>query len=327
MKGIEIVDGLWQLRVPLRFNPLGYTYSYLFSDDATLIDAGEDSAEARRSIDDQFHGAGLRLKDTRRIIITHMHRDHVGLVSHIKTLSNAEICAHEKAAIDVKARSADGIRRYEEFRKEMKMMGGGEFLSLLGRFEASFRSVPETFEIDTLLEDDSEVALKNGSLRVIWTPGHAQEHICLYDEGRLLLFSGDHLLPEITSHISLYTNDNGDPLGDYLKSMEKLRGLQVEKILPGHEHIFDSIDKRIDDLERHHEMRIGEIKGALSDGDNTVFKISSQISWKSRPWPLMPFWVKRMAASETLAHLVYLRNRREVEEKIVDGVLYYSLNY
>jgi glyoxylase-like metal-dependent hydrolase (beta-lactamase superfamily II) len=326
MKGVEIADGLWQLRVPLRFNPLGYTYSYLFSDDATLIDAGEDSAEARRSIDEQFQGAGLRLRDTRRIIITHMHRDHVGLVRHIKILSNAEICAHEKAAIYAKT-SADGNKRYEAFRNEVRMMGGGEFLGLLGRFEASFRGVPETFEIDKSLENGSEVALKNGSLRVIWMPGHAPEHICLYDEGRRLLFSGDHLLPEITSHISLYANDDGDPLGDYLKSLEKLRGLQVEKILPGHEHVFDSIDERIDELERHHDMRIGEIKEALSDGENTVFKISSKISWKSRPWPLMPFWVKRMAASETLAHLVYLRNKGDVDEKIVDGVLYYSLSH
>jgi len=41
--------------------------------------------------------------------------------------------------------------------------------------------------------------------------------------------------------------------------------------------------------------------------------------------PLMPFWTKLMAAAETRANLVYLRNRGEVIEKRVNAVLYYSL--
>lgn len=39
----------------------------------------------------------------------------------------------------------------------------------------------------------------------------------------------------------------------------------------------------------------------------------------------MEFWTKKMAARETLAHLVYLRNKGELDEEVVKGVLYYSL--
>jgi hypothetical protein len=39
----------------------------------------------------------------------------------------------------------------------------------------------------------------------------------------------------------------------------------------------------------------------------------------------MRFWTKRMAAAETYAHLVYLRNRGEVKESLREGVLNYRL--
>jgi len=68
------------------------------------------------------------------------------------------------------------------------------------------------------------------------------------------------------------------------------------------------------------------MKRAIGDGRSTVFEISAQVSWDSRPWPEMEFWTKRMAAREALAHLVYLRNRGELNEELVDGVLYYSLS-
>jgi len=56
-----------------------------------------------------------------------------------------------------------------------------------------------------------------------------------------------------------------------------------------------------------------------------VYQVGSRVHWDSRPWPEMSFWTKRMAATETYAHLVYLRNRGEVEETRKGEALYYSL--
>jgi hypothetical protein len=61
------------------------------------------------------------------------------------------------------------------------------------------------------------------------------------------------------------------------------------------------------------------------DGPRTIYDIGSRVHWESRPWPEMSFWTKRMAVTETYAHLVYLRNREEVAETKKDGILYYSL--
>jgi len=321
----RIAEGIWQLEIRMRYNPLGYTYSYLLVDDATLIDTGVGTGEARSALKDQLTKAGLKTSDLKRVILTHLHRDHVGLVDHIKAASDARIYAHEKAVEILREWEAKGRSRYEEMREEMKRLGGAGLLKLLSQFELAFRRRPAPIPIDETLSDSDLLKLDSSRLRVIWTPGHAPEHICLYDAEHRRLFSGDHVLPQITSHVSAHTYEEADPLGDYLNSLEKLHDLPVDLVLPAHEHEFKNLKERIEALIRHHERRCGEIKEALRRGRCTVFEISSKISWDSRPWPLMPFWIKRMAAAETLAHLIYLRNRGEVEEESRDGVLHYSL--
>ena len=57
--------------------------------------------------------------------------------------------------------------------------------------------------------------------------------MCLYEPEKKILISGDHLLGDITPNISCYSSD-GDPLGDYLASLEKVRRLDIRIVLPEH---------------------------------------------------------------------------------------------
>jgi glyoxylase-like metal-dependent hydrolase (beta-lactamase superfamily II) len=322
---LEVAEGVLQLEIPMRHNPLGYTFSYLLADSGTIIDTGVPTGDASKAMEAQLREGGLGVGDLKRIILTHLHRDHVGLVEHIKSASGAEVYASRKAFERQEAMKGLWGDMYSATRRDLEMMGGGAFIQLLSRFEHAFRGSPEPVPIDVALDDGETLRLGSASLRVIWTPGHAPEHICLYDADRLLLFSGDHVLPKITSHVSLHTYEDADPLADYLRSLSKVRDLPVEKVLPGHEHVFTDLVERVGQLKAHHRERCNEVKEALRGGGRTVFQVSSKISWVSSPWPLMSFWTKRMAAAETYAHLVYLRNRGEVEEMLSDGVLYYSL--
>ena len=110
-----------------------------------------------------------------------------------------------------------------------------------------------------------------------------------------------------------------------MASLKKLKGLEVKIVLPGHEYTFQDLDNRISDLIAHHKLRCWEIKEAIRYGAGTVFEISSKVHWDSRPWPLMSFWTKRMAAAETYAHLIYLKNKSEIEENNKKGTLQFSL--
>ena len=177
---------------------------------------------------------------------------------------------------------------------------------------------------DETIADGAHLRLGGTSLKALWTPGHAREHLCLHDADRELLFSGDHVLPKITSHISHHTFIEGDPLTDYLKALDRVRDLSVKTVLPGHERIFHNLSGRVSELEAHHERRCGEILAALKGGAKTVFEVSSVVSWDSQPWDNMAFWTKRMAAAETYAHLVYLINGEKAAERLHEGVLEYE---
>ncbi|MFH0896504.1 MAG: MBL fold metallo-hydrolase, partial [Candidatus Bathyarchaeota archaeon] len=276
---MEVADSIWLFKVPMMYNPQHYTFSYLLKDSYTLIDTGIEGIEARNSLNEQLRMADLKSSDIKRIIITHVHRDHIGLVNYLKALSGAKVYAHER--VKKALENMDRRNRIEEVRSELKILGAGIFLSILNQYENTPRQVSDPLSIDETVVDGDILSLENVSLKVIWTPGHSQDHICLFNAERRLLFSGDHILPKISSNVSLHTYENGDPLMDYLNSLDKVRDLPVELVLPAHEHIFKGLDKRIDELKTHHVVRSEEIIRALKEGDKTVFEVTSRISWST----------------------------------------------
>jgi len=269
---------------------------------------------------------GLAGRPADFVINTHVHGDHIGLVDRVRSISGAIVYAH-RSAVEIKRRRTDkGSRAFEDIRDELKLLGGGGYLNALTRFERAVRRLRPSLRIDEPLDDGELLELGGSTLKVFWTPGHAPEHICLHDHEKRILFSGDHVLPKITSHISLHTYQEGDPLRDYLRSLDRVHGLPVKAVLPAHEHVFEELDGRIDALKLHHVKRCDEIKETMKEGERTVFQISAEVSWDSRPWPQMEFWTKRMAAAETLAHLIYMKNRGEIEDEERGGVLYFGIS-
>ncbi|MGD0803835.1 MAG: MBL fold metallo-hydrolase [Candidatus Bathyarchaeia archaeon] len=323
---MQVADGVYQFKVPMKHNPLGFTYSYFLKESKTLIDTGIPDWGSFNALERQLSEQGTRIKDLERVIITHMHNDHVGLIEYIRQSVDVETIAHRIA----EERQLEQIRVYKDMYKntseELQLMGGGSFQQFLSRFEHAFIEDSEPLRLDKLLEDGDTIDLSGVKLKVIWTPGHAAEHICLHDTDRRILFSGDHVLPKITSHVSLHTWENRDPLRDYLNSLNKVKDLPVDLILPGHETNFTDLRGRVTQLLAHHEARLTEVKEALNSGKSTIFDVAGTIHWDSRPWRLMDFWTKRMAAAETYAHLVYLRNKGEVKETIKENTLHYSLS-
>jgi glyoxylase-like metal-dependent hydrolase (beta-lactamase superfamily II) len=322
---LQVADDVYQFKVPMKHNPLGYTYSYFLKESKTLIDAGIPSWDSFAALEKQLAEQNTRIKDIERIIITHMHNDHVGLIDYIRQRADVKTLVHRIADERQKEQTKYYKEMYNNLTEELQLLGGGSFLQFLSRFEHALREEPEPLRLNQLLEDGDAIDLPGAKLRVIWTPGHAAEHICLHDAEKRILFSGDHILPKITSHVSEHTWEKRDPLGDYLSSLIKVKDLPVDLILPGHEHSFTNLPDRVEQLFKHHESRLEEVKGALKAGRSTVFEVAGAIHWDSRPWLVMDFWTKRMAATETYAHLIYLRNKGEIAENTVHGTLNYTL--
>jgi len=161
----------------------------------------------------------------------------------------------------------------------------------------------------------------------LWTPGHSPGHICLYERERKFIITGDHILYDTTPHVGFNPLSGDNPLGDYISSLEKLERLKVHFILPGHGPLFNALGLRTEKILQHHEDRKRAIMKSLRNGMKTAYAISQEIPWMTdqggTAFRDLLVWDKRMAVSETLAHLKLLTEEERVSNVDMDGASLY----
>jgi glyoxylase-like metal-dependent hydrolase (beta-lactamase superfamily II) len=151
----------------------------------------------------------------------------------------------------------------------------------------------------------------------LFTPGHTNDHLCLYDPEHGVLLSGDHVLPSITPHISGMIHD--DPLSLYVESLDRVAALEgLRVVLPAHGDTFTDLPARVDEIKQHHESRLDHLR-QISDatGWAPVQELSRRL-FAERNWG-------SMAESETYAHLEHLRLAGSAERREAAGVLEYCV--
>lgn len=339
----EIVPNVFQLKIPIPGMRLGYTMPYLIKGDDghLLIDTGLYSEEGINSFKTQLVDE-IRIdpKQIKLILITHNHPDHYGLVKEVKELTQAPVAMHESDWNDsffirskkknTSSKTQVAVNPLEMMKKWFRRNGVPE-KELSGSLwpsshenqdkktkkanpkastEKQTRWDPTNLpEPDIQLKGDEVFKAGSFSIRAIWTPGHTPGHLCFYESKSNLLFTGDHVLPRITSNVSARMDKDGDPLGDYISSLEKLSSLDVDLVLPAHEYSFNNLDKRIEDLVAHHTERLDEVVSSLNKSNQTAYEIAQQISWNVGTWDQMDRFLRRSAAGETLSHLEHLKNK------------------
>ena len=178
----------------------------------------------------------------------------------------------------------------------------------------------------TLLEGGEILHVGEVSIQVIHTPGHTPGHMVLYLPREQLLFSGDHILFDITPNIGVWMGVP-DALADYLASLEKIRSLPIRQTFPAHRGQKGDVYQRIDALLEHHQHRLEEIAGAVRDySGSTAYELAGHISWSARGlgWEQFPPNQKWFAVSETLAHLYYMERRGQVIRRAAGDLFVYT---
>ena len=180
---------------------------------------------------------------------------------------------------------------------------------------------------EVMLEDGDIISNDSFEFEVLWTPGHSPGHICLYERERKFILTGDHVLYETTPHVGFNPQSGDNPLGDYISSLKKLESLKVNFILPGHGPLFNALGLRIEKILQHHEERKRAILKSLRDGLKTAYAIAQKIPWMAdqggTAFRDLPVWDKRMAVTETLAHLKLLMEEDRVSNVDMDGASLY----
>lgn len=313
--------GVWSIEVPIPDNPLGHTLVHLLDTDRgpVLIDTGWDDPTSWDTLTAGLGSLGVSVAEIHGVVITHHHPDHHGLSGQVRDASGAWIAMH--------AADSTVVRRTREAEPGLWLDYLADKLARAGAPDAHIeplRAARASGRMRTLSGlraalPDREIVpgelldLAGRRLRAIWTPGHTPGHVCLHLEethpanrpGNGRLFSGDHLLPEITPHIGLYEDPDDttvtDPLGDYLDSLERIGRLAPAEVLPAHQYAFPDAAGRVQELLTHHEERLTGLLALLAE-PLTPWQVAERMEW-NRPWEQIPYGSRNIAVSEAEAHL------------------------
>ena len=139
-------------------------------------------------------------------------------------------------------------------------------------------------------------------LTAVWTPGHSPGHLCFWEPANQLMLTGDCVLPRITPNVNLNPQTGDDPLGDYLRSLERLGKYDAEG-LPAHEWRFPSLrDRTMRTRANTTNSASWKSSRRSVDGYDTAWEITPQMEW-SRPWDDVDKFTRRAAIGEAMAHL------------------------
>lgn len=244
------------------------TNSYLVGDPDTgyiAIDPGPDDPQHLERL---WRAAG---GDIRMIVCTHSHSDHSPGAAPLKAL-----CRDAPPILGLP--SADTARPDSRFTPE-RALADGETLVLQG-------------------------AGRTHTLRVITTPGHAANHLCLalLEDG--LLFSGDHVLNGSTTIVN---PPDGD-MSDYLDSLDKLDAACVDHdlrfILPAHGHVLGQARAAIARLKEHRLRREAKVAAAMRR-----LPAGTPDDWVRLAYDDVPERMWPIAARSLLAHVQRIESR------------------
>jgi glyoxylase-like metal-dependent hydrolase (beta-lactamase superfamily II) len=197
-----------------------------------------------------------------RIILTHAHSDHIGGAADVRTLYPR-----------IPVSKCPWPERDAQFPVELGV-----------------------------LQDGDRVTGDGYTLRAVFTPGHAPDHLCYLLEEENALFTGDVILGVGTTVIPL----EGGDLGHYLDTLRRLLTLGVRRIYPGHGPVIEHAQEKITQYLEHRLERERQVLAELSGGPKSVPEIVRSIY---REYPAN---LHAAAGESVLSHLIKLERERRV---------------
>lgn len=326
-----MVECLWRspdifrILVPLPDNPLRSLNSYVIQtpSHALILDTGFRREECRKALWGGIRALGLDLSKA-ALFLTHLHADHTGLVwDFVEQNIPVYMGRREKEYLDKLA----ARMLYGQLVPDFIPAGfPPDQLAQAKKYNQRNDYAPApNFPVKTV-EDGQEFNLDGYKLKVICTPGHTPGHMVLYLPEQRLLFSGDHILFDITPNITAWP-EIPDSLSDYTTSLQAIQKLPIQAVFPAHREVGRDIGRRIDELIEHHGQRLNEIYQTVrSHPGITAYETAGLIHWsmKGLSWDEFPSNQRWFAVGETLAHLCYLVNRGQlIRINGTDVVRYY----
>ena len=316
----EIADGVFWLRFSLPMTGLDHINLYALKDrDGWVI---VDTGIASRTTKNQWEGYFKTLMGGRpvnRVIVTHLHPDHVGLAGWMKRRFDCPLLMTRGEYFLCRLLAADTGREAPPegltfYRKAGLTREQIELYKLrFGGFGKAISPMPQSYD---RLQDGDTFYVNGREWHIVVGSGHSPEHACLYCPELKLCLSGDQLLPNISSNVSVWpTEPEANPLEEWISSCHKLKAaLPADTLIgPAHGIPFRGAHARLDKLIYHHEKALDRLTEfcktprLATEVYSVLFR--RPINDKNRI----------MAVGEAVAHLNCLKARGTVRRTLNDA--------
>ena len=321
---VEVAAGVYWIRMPLPF-ALDHINLWLLKDGEgwVQVDTGlvETSViESWRTLFETY----LKGASVNRLIVTHLHPDHVGLAGWLAHewgaslhMSRTEYLLCRTLLSDMHKEAPDAaIRFYRHAGFDEEAIG--IYRAHFGGYGSFVGALPDAYQ--RLVKGD-RLKIDGAEWEVIIGQGHSPEHVCLYCAEKKLFIAGDQLLPTISSNVSVWPLEpNANPLKDWIDSCHHLRARLPADVLvlPAHGKPFYGAHPRLDSLIAEHQQALDDLY-ALCAEPKRVLDVFSVLFKNPVTKRTLIF-----ATGEARAHLNYLVQAGLLQVEVDDkDVAYY----
>jgi glyoxylase-like metal-dependent hydrolase (beta-lactamase superfamily II) len=328
----EVADGVFRLALPLGIHGVPTVSAYLLrgEDGDTLVDCGiaagvdggNPGPDGTAAVSAALAAAGSTLERLERLVVTHAHIDHFGLAGEVVRRSGGELWMHRRTDLDL-AKYADPDEAVD--RRTLMLADHGLFGTELTASSEGLRDwmpvMPSVGRPSRLLDGGEHFSAGGRTWEVVHTPGHSPGHVCLWNADERLLCSGDHLLQVVSPPVTFERGFEPDPMGSYLQSLDRVRDLGPDLVLPGHGTPFRDGARRADAIAAGKRRRLTQVRDLVEDRPRTVAELTADL-FGSAP---LTGAQRHFVTAEILAYLAYHEARRVLRRtRRPDGVFLWS---
>ena len=289
----------------------------------TVVDCGIDDTATRQAWQ-SVEAETLQGLPVLRVIVTHMHPDHMGLAHWLCERWQAPLWMglSEYQAAKLASQGLPGLGSSPALRFFAQHgWNKEEDLATVQRHMNHYAEmVPAVPPSHVRLMDGQTLQVGGRSWQCMRGLGHSPEHMALWCEDEQLFISGDMLLPSISSNISVHAQEpDADPLAWFMQSLQQMQARLPDEtlVLPSHGRPFKGVHRRVAQLQAHHAERLDELLQACQHQPCSAHEALPVLFKRPLNRQQMTF-----AMGEAIAHLNALWHAGKVQRQLdpADGV-------